>query len=140
MEVDVEKKTTRKPKKKRATKPRGKSSQWLTPNGLLMIAAWARDGATDEELAKLMKISRSTLSEWKKRYDDIKKALDEGKEVVDIKVENALLKNALDGDFKAQKYWLNNRRPGTWKDVREEEKKTDNKIEIVFVGRKELAE
>lgn len=130
----------RKQEPKKEKKPRCKADQWLTPNGLLMIAAWARDGATDVELAKLMKISRSTLSEWKKRYDKIGKALQDGKEVVDIKVENALLKNALGGDFKAQKYWLNNRKPGMWKDVREEEKKTDNKIEIVFVGRKELAE
>lgn len=129
----------RKPTAKKK-KPRSKVDQWLTANGLLLIGAWARDGATDEELAKLMKISRSTLSEWKKRYEDIRNALADGKAVVDVKVENALLKNALAGDFKAQKYWLNNRKPGTWKDVREEEKQTDNKLEIVFVGRKELAE
>lgn len=129
----------RKPTAKKK-KPRSKVDQWLTTNGLLLIGAWARDGATDEELAKLMKISRSTLSEWKKRYEEIRNALADGKAVVDVKVENALLKNALDGDFKAQKYWLNNRKPGTWKDVREEEKQTDNKLEIVFVGRKELAE
>jgi len=129
----------RKPTAKKK-KPRSKVDQWLTANGLLLIGAWARDGATDEELSKLMKISRSTLSEWKKRYEEIRNALADGKAVVDVKVENALLKNALAGDFKAQKYWLNNRKPGTWKDVREEEKQTDNKLEIVFVGRKELAE
>jgi hypothetical protein len=122
----------RKQAPKKEEKPRCKADQWLTPNGLLMIGAWARDGATDEELAKLMKISRSTLSEWKKRYEDIKTVLEDGKEVVDIKVENALLKNALAGDFKAQKYWLNNRKPHLWKDVREEDKQPDGTINVVY--------
>lgn len=42
-----------------------------------------------------MGISRKTLAEWKKKYGDISDTLKKGKEVVDIQVENALLKKAL---------------------------------------------
>ena len=37
-------------------------------------------------------------------------------EVVDYEVENALLKNALDGNITAQIFWLKNRKPKQWKD------------------------
>lgn len=74
---------------------RGKYQDWLTSEGLLKLEAWARDGLTDEQIAKNMGISRSTLAEWKKKYSDISDTLKKGKEVVDIEVENALLKRAL---------------------------------------------
>lgn len=74
---------------------KGKSALWRDKEGLLRLEAWARDGATDEQIAAGIGISRSTLSEWKKRYPDIADALKKGKEVVDIQVENALLRRAL---------------------------------------------
>lgn len=74
---------------------KGKYEYWLTPEGLLKLEAWARDGLTDEQIAGNMGISRSTLNEWKKNYRDISDTLKKGKEVVDIQVENALLKRAL---------------------------------------------
>lgn len=74
---------------------KGKYLEWLTPNGLLKIKAWARDGLTEDQIAKNMGIVRSTLSEWKKSYADISDALKKGKEIIDIQVENALLKRAL---------------------------------------------
>ena len=74
---------------------RGKYRTWLEPDNLLRLAAWARDGLTDEQIASNMGISRSTLSEWKKKYQNISDALKKGKEVIDIQVENALLKRAL---------------------------------------------
>jgi hypothetical protein len=61
---------------------------------LLLLRAWARDGLTDEQIADKMEISRSTLYNYKKSYLDILDALRGGKEVVDVKVENALLGNA----------------------------------------------
>lgn len=73
----------------------GKYQEWLEPDGLLKLEAWARDGLTDEQISNNMGISRSTLSEWKNKYSDISDALKRGKEVVDIQVENALLKRAL---------------------------------------------
>lgn len=73
----------------------GKYREWLEPDGLLRLEAWARDGLTEEQISKNMSISASTLREWKKDYPAISAALKRGKEVVDIQVENALLKRAL---------------------------------------------
>lgn len=78
---------------------KGKYEYWLTDDGLLLLEAWARDGLTDEDLAKKIGISRSTLAEWKKKFSDISDALKKGKEIVDIEVENALLKRALGYSF-----------------------------------------
>ena len=74
---------------------KGKFEQWLTQDGLLLLQAWARDGLTDDQIASNMGICRDTLYEWKKRFPDFSDALKKGKEVVDIQVENALLKRAL---------------------------------------------
>ena len=41
---------------------KGKFQEWLTPEGLLKIEGWARDGLIDEQIAKNMGISRSTLN------------------------------------------------------------------------------
>lgn len=120
----------------------GKYQQWLEPDGLLLLEGWARDGLTDEQLAQKIGIGIRTLYEWKDKYPQISQALKRGKEVVDIKVENALLKRALgyeyteervevsdkDGrkviqttkhvtaDTAAQIFWLKNRRPDKWRD------------------------
>ena len=74
---------------------KGKYEYWLTDEGLALLAAWARDGLTDEQIAKNLGVSRSTLAEWKKKYSDISDTLKKGKEIVDIQVENSLLKRAL---------------------------------------------
>ena len=65
-----------------------------------MIEGWARDGLTDEQIAFNIGISRSTLSEWKKKYTDISDTLKRGKEVIDRQVENALLKRATGYKYK----------------------------------------
>lgn len=54
---------------------KGKFQEWLTPEGLLKIEGWARDGLIDEQIAKNMGISRSTLNVWKTKYPDISDAL-----------------------------------------------------------------
>ncbi len=74
---------------------KGKYEQWLTEEGLLQLEAWARNGLTDEQIASNIGIHRDTLNEWKKKYSDISDTLKRGKEVIDIQVENALLKRAL---------------------------------------------
>lgn len=74
---------------------KGKYEKWLTEEGLLLLEGWARDGLTDEQIAHNMGISRKTLAEWKKKYGDIGDTLKRGKEIVDIQVENALLKKAI---------------------------------------------
>lgn len=120
---------------------KGKYQRWLEPEGLQLLEGWARDGLTDEQIADNMGISTSTLYYWKNKYSEISEALKKGKEIVDIQVENALLKRALgysysevttekDGnkikqkitkkqvipDTTAQIFWLKNRRPDKWRD------------------------
>ena len=70
---------------------KGKYEYWITPEGLLKIEGWARDGLTDEQIAENIGISRSTLNMWKNRYSDISDTLKRGKDVIDLQVENALL-------------------------------------------------
>ena len=79
---------------------KGKYQKWLEPENLILLQGWVRNGLTDEQIAKNMGISRSTLAEWKKKYSDISDTLKKGKDVVDIEVENALLKKALGYSYK----------------------------------------
>lgn len=82
---------------------KGKYEQWLKPEGLLKIEGWARDGLTKEQIAKNMGISRDTLNEWEKKYSDISDTLKKGKEIADIRVENALYERALGGTHEVKK-------------------------------------
>ena len=82
---------------------KGKYQKWLTPDGRLLLEAWARDGLTDEQLAAKMGITTSTLYAWKNKYPDISESLKRGKEVVDIEVENALLKRAKGYEYLEEK-------------------------------------
>lgn len=79
---------------------KGKYQEWLTEEGLLQLEAWTRDGLTDEQIAANMGIGYSTLQTWKSKYQDIQDTLKKGKAVVDIQVENALLKRALGYSYK----------------------------------------
>lgn len=131
----------------------GKYARWLTPEGLLLLEAWARDGLTDEQIAHNMGIAAGTLYDWKNKYPEISEALKKGKEIVDIIVENALLKRALgyqytevteeDGDLgrkvkkvtkymppdvTAQIFWLKNRRPDKWRDGNNQKAEASNGI------------
>ena len=120
----------------------GKYQQWLEPEGLTLLEGWARDGLTDEQIAGNIGINTSTLYDWKNKFPKITETLKKGKEVVDIQVENALLKRALGYEFQetrveksdkdgtkiiqtlkhipadttAQIFWLKNRRPDKWRD------------------------
>lgn len=83
---------------------KSKANEWLTKDGLLKLEAWARNGLTDEQIASNIGIARKTLYEWKAKYSDISNSLKKGKEVVDIEVENALLKRALGYDYEERTY------------------------------------
>lgn len=79
---------------------KGKYQDWLTSEGLLKLEAWARDGLTDEQIAHNMGIGKTTFYRWKNENREIRESLKKGKEVVDIQVENALLKRALGYEYK----------------------------------------
>ena len=115
-----------------------KINEWLENDKLILLEGWARDGLTDEQIAKNMGIAPSTLYEWKKKSKEFSESLKKGKEVIDFEVENALLKRALGYEYEeetyengiltkkvkkhvapdttAQIFWLKNRKPNTWKD------------------------
>lgn len=78
---------------------KGKYEYWISPEGLLKLESWAREGLTDEQIASNIGISRSTLNKWKNDFSDISDTLKKGKEVIDIQVENALLKRALGYEY-----------------------------------------
>lgn len=71
-----------------------KADAWTTPEGLEILRGLARRGLSDEDIAKSIGISRSTLYAWKNKYDAISDALKEGKLVADLAVESALFKKA----------------------------------------------
>lgn len=77
----------------------GKYQDWLTPEGLIKLEGWARDGLTDEQISRNMGIGTTTLYRWKEKFKEIREALKRGKEVVDREVENALLKRALGYEY-----------------------------------------
>lgn len=68
---------------------------WIEEDKLLLIECWARDGYTMQDIANRIGITDKTLREWRKEYPEIQKAISNGKEIIDYKVENALLKSAL---------------------------------------------
>lgn len=70
---------------------KGKYKEWLTEDNLLKLRSWARDGLTNEQIAKKMGIARSTLQAWIKAHKDISDALKKGKEVVDAEIEDSLI-------------------------------------------------
>lgn len=62
---------------------------------LLLVEAWARNGLTDEQIAKNLGISKVTLYKYINEHTELSELLKKGKEVIDIEIENALLKRAL---------------------------------------------
>lgn len=133
---------------------KGKYHDWMTPEGLLKVEGWARDGLIDEQIAQNMGIRVTTLYDWKKRFPQFSEALKKGKEIVDRQVENALLKRALGYEYEevkekfeggilkertvtkkevvadttAQIFWLKNRKPDTWRDKPEGTQKGDTSL------------
>lgn len=71
----------------------------MTDDGLLRLEGWARDGLSDEQIAKNVGINPATLYKWIDKYGEIGKAIKKGKAPVDYEVENALLKRALGYDY-----------------------------------------
>lgn len=71
-----------------------KVDDWLTEEKLELLKGWARDFTYADICAKIG-ITGKTFCEWRRKYPEIDEALKEGKEIVDYKVENALLKVAL---------------------------------------------
>ena len=137
---------------------KGNSAEWITDDGLVLVQGWARDGLTDEQIAKNIGIAVRTYYEWKERFPQFRQAIKKGKAPVDIEVENALLKRALGYEYEetiteieevaegrqkkhirrirkhmppdvgAIVFWLKNRKPGKWRDKIEAAPETENEL------------
>ena len=77
----------------------GKYEYWLTDEGMAKIEEWARNGLTNEEIAKNIGISVKTFYEWKKNKREFCEALNSAKEYAIDQVENALYKSATGYDY-----------------------------------------
>lgn len=71
------------------------SLEWLEEDKLMLLECWSRDGYTFQDIATKIGITTRTLGLWRKKHPEIDEALRKGREVIDYKVENALLKAAL---------------------------------------------
>lgn len=137
---------------------KGSSAEWITDDGLVLVQGWARDGLTDEQIAKNIGIAPRTYYEWQERFPQFRQAIKKGKAPVDIEVENALLKRALGYEYEetiteieeveegrqkkhirrirkhmppdvgAIVFWLKNRKSGKWRDKIEAAPETENEL------------
>lgn len=110
------------------------------PDHVDEVQAIAMAGATDEEMASILKVSPELLDSWMEYYPRFREAVEKGRTAADGKVVAALFKNAtgydytedevvrtrrgsvvlearkhVPGETNAQKFWLTNRQPEKWK-------------------------
>lgn len=142
----------------------GKYQQLITPERLIVIEGMCRDGAKDIDICNYLGITYTTFYKWISKYPEFENAIKNGKEVVDRKVENALLKRCLGFEYteikrirengvvvkeeKTRKYtppdvtacaiWLNNRKPDEWKRNRDNYtiSESDSEIKINIIKSK----
>lgn len=134
----------------------GRVSKYITnvKPKLLLIEAWARDGLTEEQICDNLDVSVSAFANYKNDNVELVEALKNGKEIVDVMVENALLKAALGYDYREEElnkitgepielrkvahpnttaliFWLKNRKPREWRDKQELEHSGSLGVQIV---------
>lgn len=98
-------------------------------------------GATEEDLARFLDVSTSTITNWKNEYPEFLASIKKGKEQADSLVAKSLFKRAIGYRYKeikneesengikdtvtdkevppdttAQIFWLKNRQPKLWRD------------------------
>lgn len=125
------------------------------------IEEWANHGLIDTQIAKNLGISKDSFYKYKNDHIAFSDALKRGKEVIDLEVENALLKRALGykyneitkeptkdnptelqitkqvtkevlPDVTAQIFWLKNRNPQDWRDKKEIFSSGSNTIHVTL--------
>lgn len=69
---------------------RNKYKVWCSSDKQLLIQGWARDGLSEEQIAKNMGVAYSTFRTWKDKHEEFAEILKKSKEVCDRIVENAL--------------------------------------------------
>lgn len=89
---------------------------WLEPDGLALLALYAREGLGADRTAARMGITPVALQRLRRQHPAIEAALLNTAELEQAKVELALLDTALKGGVQAQQFWLKNRCPARWRD------------------------
>ena len=82
---------------------------------LFLIECWARDGLTDEQISKKLGISKTTFYKYIREHSELSERLKKGKEIIDYKVENALLKRALGYEYTEEKVEVETTKTGAVK-------------------------
>lgn len=77
---------------------KGKYEKWLEPENLILVQGWRRDGLADDQVARNLGVSRSTMYEWIKRFPEFAEAFKKGTEACVFEVENAMYKSAMGYD------------------------------------------
>ena len=70
---------------------------------MILVRGWAKDGLTDEQIAKNLGIAVDTFYRYKNKYSEFSEVLKKGKEVSDYEVENALYNKAMGYNSKVKK-------------------------------------
>lgn len=72
-------------------------SKWDTnvKDKLILVEGWARNGLTEQQIAKNLGVAYSTFRDYKSKYPALSAVLKKGREVIDFEVEGALIKRAL---------------------------------------------
>ena len=125
-----------KPKQKPKRSPRIENSiikQWTAPKKLALITDWAKNGYGDHEIAEKMGISVPTFRRYRLEAPAIDEAVRDGKEVIDHKVESALLKAALGYQTKEVKIIIT-----TVKPVKEVKGKEGKDCDLEEIGTKKV--
>lgn len=75
-------------------------SKWpMVQEKLPLVIGWARNGLTDEQIAKNLGIGKDSFYKYKNLYPDFAEALKINKEVADLAVENALYRRAMGYEY-----------------------------------------
>ena len=79
----------------------GRKSKYDTvikPN-LELIEGWLLNGITEREIARRLHIAHSTFQAYKRQFPDFSDRLKKGRELADIRVENALFRSAVGFEY-----------------------------------------
>ncbi len=89
-------------KRAEARKP-GRPSRYKPELHPLLAEAWAAAGKTDDEIADILGVARSTVAKWKGEHPEFSDALKRGKANPDEQVERSLFQRAVGYSFDSEK-------------------------------------
>jgi len=99
--------------KKKNPKKKGRRGKYYTnvQPRLIEIEGWCREGLIDEQIWPRLSISKTSFYDYQNQHSEFLDALKNGKNIVDYRVENSLLKSAeghekiIKKAFKLKKVW-----------------------------------